>query len=96
MSRTYEAMIVLDTKGKEDSVETLISQISREFEQNGAKLKQVDNLGRKKFPHAPRHVEGGFYINIFFEADPGAVDKIQAKLKLNEQVYQQFYQRKAA
>ena len=96
MSRAYEAMIVLDIKGKEDSVETLITQISREFEQNGAKLTQVDNLGKKKFPSAPRHVEGGFYINIFFEADPAALGKIEAKLKLNEQVYQQFYQRKAA
>ena len=95
MSRSYEALIVLDTKGKEDSVDTLISQITREFEQNGAKLKQVDNLGRKKFTHSPRHVEGGFYINIQFEAEPASREKIEARLKLNDQVYLQQYLRAA-
>ena len=93
MSRNYEAMIVLDTKGKEDSVENLISQLSREFEQSGAKLKQVDNLGKKKFPYAPRHVESGWYVNFMFEAEPNSVDKLQAKFKLNESIYQQYYQR---
>lgn len=93
MSRKYEAMIVLDTKGKEDSVEALISQLSREFEQSGAKLRQVDNLGKRKFPYTPRHVEAGWYVNFFFEAEPATVDKLQAKLKLNESIYQQYYQR---
>ncbi|MCE9519724.1 MAG: 30S ribosomal protein S6 [Verrucomicrobia bacterium] len=94
MSRKYEAMIVLDTKGKEDSVENLISQLSREFEQSGAQLKQVDNLGKKKFPYAPRHVESGWYVNFLFEAEPASVDKLQAKFKLNENIYLQYYQRR--
>ncbi len=92
MSRKYEAMIVLDTKGKEDSVENLISQLSREFEQSGAQLKQVDNLGKKKFPYAPRHVESGWYVNFLFDAKPASVEKLQAKFKLNENIYQQYYQ----
>ncbi len=94
MSRKYEAMIVLDMKGREDNVETLVSQLSKEFEQNGAKLAQVDNLGKKKFPFAPRHVESGYYINFVFDAAPASVDKVQARLKLNENVYMQYFQRR--
>ncbi len=93
MSRKYEAMIVLDTKGKEDSVENIISQLNRDFEQSGAKLTQVDNLGKRKFPYAPRHVESGWYVNFLFEAEPASVDKLQARFKLNESIYQQYYQR---
>ena len=93
MSRKYEAMIVLDTKGREDSVESIISQLSREFEQSGAKLKQVDNLGKRKFPYAPRHVDAGWFVNFMFEAEPACVDKLQARFKLNESIYQQYYQR---
>ena len=94
MSRKYEATIVLDTKGKEDSVETLVSQVSRSFEENGAKLQQVDNLGKKKFPYNPRNVESGYFVTLVFDAEPAALDKIQAKLKLNENVYQQYFQRR--
>ncbi len=94
MSRKYEAMIVLDMKGREENVETLVSQLGKEFEQNGVKLQQVDNLGKKKFPFSPRHVESGYYINFLFEAEPAAVDKVQARLKLNENVYMQYFQRR--
>lgn len=94
MSRKYEAMIVLDMKGKEDTVETLVSQLSREFEQNGAKLEQVDNLGKRKFPFAPRHVESGYFVSFLFDSDPASVDALKAKLKLNNNIYLQYYQRR--
>jgi small subunit ribosomal protein S6 len=94
MSRKYEAMIVLDMKGKEDTVETLVSQLSREFEQNGAKLEQVDNLGKRKFPYAPRNVESGYFVSFHFDSEPAAVDALKAKLKLNGNIYQQYYQRR--
>lgn len=94
MSRKYEAMIVLDMKGKEDSVETLVSQLTREFEQSGAKMEQVDNLGKRKFPYAPRHVESGYFVNFLFESEPTAVDTLKTKLKLNSNIYMQYYQRR--
>ena len=94
MSRKYEAMIVLDMKGKEDSVETLVSQLSKEFEQTGAKLEQVDNLGKRKFPYAPRHVDSGYFVNFLFESEPTAVDALRNKFKLNSNIYMQYYQRR--
>lgn len=93
MSRKYEAIIVIDAKGKEDSIDSLVNQLTRDFESKGAKLQQVDNLGRKKFPYAPRHVDGGWYVNVHFESEPAAVDQIRDVLKVNENVYQQYYQR---
>ena len=93
MSRKYEATIVIDAKGKEEGVDAILSQITREFEKTGVKLGQVDNLGKKKFHSAPRHVTGGFYVNLRFEAEPTAVDALKSKLKLNEYVYLQHYQR---
>ena len=93
MSRKYEAMIVLDVKGKEETVETLVSQLSKEFEKSGAKLVQVDNLGKRKFPYAPRHVESGFFINFQFQSEPQAVKVLREKLSLNESIYMQYYQR---
>ncbi len=92
MSRKYEAMIVLDMKGKEDTVETLVSQIGRDFEQNGAKLEQVDNLGKRKFPYAPRHVESGYYVNFQFVSEPTTLNTLKAKFKMNPNIYMQYYQ----
>ena len=95
MKRKYEAMIVLDTKGKEESAEQLVSQISQEMEKAGLMLEQIDHLGKRKFPTAPRHVEGGHFVSIQFQGDTAGLDAIRGKLKLNENVYQQYYQRRA-
>lgn len=95
MKRQYEAMIVLDLKGKEESADTLISGISKEMEKSGMKLEQIDPMGKRKFPFNPRHVEAGYFVKIQFEAESTAVDAVRAKLKLNENVYQQYYQRRA-
>ncbi|HYF34950.1 MAG TPA: 30S ribosomal protein S6 [Prosthecobacter sp.] len=95
MKRKYEAMIVLDLKGKEESVDQLINGISREMETSGIKLEQIDQIGKRKFPFSPRHVEAGYFVNLQFEAESAAVDAVRSKLKLNENVYQQYYQRRA-
>lgn len=95
MNRKYEAMIVLDTKGKEETIEQLVSSISREMETTGVKLEQIDQIGKRKFPFNPRHVEAGYFVNIQFEADTEVLEAVRAKLKLNEHVYQQYYQKRA-
>ncbi|MBK8094975.1 MAG: 30S ribosomal protein S6 [Verrucomicrobiaceae bacterium] len=96
MKRQYEALIVLDTKGKEETVEQLVGTVSKDFEAAGLKVKQIDNLGKRKFPFNPRHVEAGTFINIQCEGEPSSLDAARAKLKLNDNVYQQYYQKKVA
>lgn len=94
MKRKYEAMIVLDMKGKEETVEQLVSGIGRDMESSGAKLEQIDKIGKRKFPFNPRHVESGYFVNFQIEADGAVLDSVRGKLKLNENVYQQYYQRR--
>jgi len=96
MNRKYEALIVLDTKGKEESIDSLVGTISREMESAGLKLEQIDNLGKRKFPFNPRHVEAGHFVNIQFNGAPSALDVLRSKLRLNENVYQQYYLKRSA
>ena len=94
MKRKYDAMIVLDMKGKEESVEQLVSGLGREMELSGAKLEEIDHLGKRKFPYSPRHVESGYFVNFKIEADNAALDSMRAKFRLNEHIYQQQYLRR--
>jgi small subunit ribosomal protein S6 len=93
MKRKYEAVIVLNTRGKEDSVEKMISNIGREIEAEGAKLEQIDQLGRKKLAYEQKEIREGFFVNYMFQAEPTSLDKVRAKLKLNPDVHYQHYQR---
>ncbi|MCW1914885.1 30S ribosomal protein S6 [Luteolibacter sp. GHJ8] len=96
MSRKYEGLIVLNTKSTEGtSVEELVNAVSKEIEAEGAKLDEVQQIGRRKFAYNSRHLESGHYVNYFFKAEPAAIDRISAKLKLNESVHLQHFQRVA-
>jgi len=93
MKRKYEGIIVLNTKGKEDGVDAMVSTVSSELEDEGASLEQVEQLGRRKFAYNARHLEAGFYVNFTFQAEPEAITKIRNRLKLNNDIFLQHYQR---
>ena len=91
--RKYESLIVLNTKGKEDSVDELVGAVAKEMEEEGAKLDEIKQLGKRKFAYNARHLDGGHYVNYIFEADSQQVKSIQSRLKLNGTVHLQHYQR---
>ena len=95
MSRKYEGMIVLDTRGNEGSVQDLVLAVSKEFEAEGAKLDSVEDLGRKQFAYNARKLAAGQYVNINFAACSETLEKIQDKLSIDSTVYMQRYLRRA-
>ncbi|WP_367871104.1 30S ribosomal protein S6 [Luteolibacter sp. Populi] len=94
-SRKYEGLIILNTKTTEGSVDELVSAVGKEIESEGAKLDEVQQIGRRKFAYNSRHLESGHYVNYFFKAEPDAIVRIQEKLKLNGHVHLQHFQRVA-
>jgi len=95
MSRKYEGLIVLNSQGQEDSLNDLVSAVAKEMEAAGAKLDEIQQLGRKKFAYNARQIDGGHYVNYIFEAEPESINNIQKKLNLNENIYLQHYRRLA-
>jgi ribosomal protein S6 len=93
MNRKYEGLIVLNTKGTETSIDDLVSSVSKELEEEGAKLDEIKQLGRKTFAYNARKLDGGHYVNYIFEADGDVIDKIKTRLKLNTAVHLQHFQR---
>lgn len=92
MSRNYEGLIVLNTKGIDGSIDDLVSAIGKELEAEGAKLEEVKQIGRRQFANPSRKLEGGHYVNYLFSAEPDAIQKIETRLKLNDSVHLQHYQ----
>jgi small subunit ribosomal protein S6 len=95
MKRKYEGLIILNAKGKDESIENMISSVGNEMESEGAKLEQIDHIGKRKFPYNARNLDEGFYVNYIFEAEADSIDRLRAKLDLNNDVHQQHYQRRS-
>ena len=89
----YEALLVLNTQGKDDTVKDVVDRLESEFQKEGAKIEQVQKMDKRQFSYQAGELDGGFYVNFVFEADPQLISKLRSKFKLDPEVYRQHYQR---
>ena len=93
MNHRYEALLVLNAQGKEDTVREIIERLESEFQKEGAQIEQVQKMDKRQFSYMAGPLDSGYYVNFIFSADPGSIEKMRAKFKLDPEVYRQSYQR---
>ena len=86
MKNRYEALLILDVKGNEEGAKELIDKLEGEFKHEGAEIEQVQKMDRRQFTYVAGPLESGYYVNFIFNAEPNTLNKLRAKLKLNEDV----------
>ena len=93
MKNRYEALLVLDTQGRDDTVKDVVERLEAEFQKEGAEIEQVQKMDRRPFSYVAGRLDAGFYVNFVFHAEPQLINKLRAKFKLDPEVYRQSYQR---
>ncbi len=89
--KRYEALIALDTRGKEDTAKETIERLEKVFVAEGAAIEQVQRLEKRELAYESQHTKSAYFVNIIFEAEPSTIDKLQKKLKLDGDVLLQNY-----
>ena len=93
MINRYEALIVLNTQGKDDAVKDIVDRLESEFQNEGAKVEQVQKMDKRPFSYVAGDLDAGFYVNFIFHADSQLITKLRSKFKLDPEVYRQHYQK---
>ena len=93
MKNRYEALIVLNTQGREDTVKDVVDRLESEFKKEGAEIEQVQKMDKRQFAYVAGELDSGHYVNFVFHADPQLITKLRSKFKLDPEVYRQSYQR---
>ena len=86
--RNYKATFILDNRGKEDSVETIIEGVKKEIAAVHGEVTAVENIGRKDFVRrTDAKFPSGVFVQIDFSAPAAAPAQLQERLRLNDSVY---------
>ena len=93
MKNRYEALIVLNTQGREDTVKDIVDRLESEFQKEGAEIEQVQKMDKRPFSYVAGPLDSGFYVNFVFHADPQLITKLRSKFKLDPEIYRQSYQK---
>ena len=93
MKNRYEALLVLNAQGKEDTIKDIVDRLESEFQKEGAEIEQVQKMEKRQFSYVAGKLDAGHYVNFVFHADPQLITKLRSKFKLDPEVYRQHYQR---
>ena len=93
MKNRYEALLVLNTQGKDDAVKEIVERLESEFQREGAEIEQVQKMDKRPFSYVAGELEAGHFVNFVFHADSQLITKLRSKFKLDPEVYRQHYQR---
>jgi small subunit ribosomal protein S6 len=93
MKNRYEALLVLNTQGREDTVKDIVDRLESEFQKEGADIELVQKMDKRHFSYVAGPLDSGFYVNFVFHAEPQLIMKLRSKFKLDPEVYRQNYQR---
>ena len=86
--RNYKATLILDNRGKEDSVEQIIEGVKKEVTAVQGEVTAVENLGRRDFARkTDDKFPAGVYIQVNFSAPAAAPAQLHERLRLNATVY---------
>jgi small subunit ribosomal protein S6 len=92
-TKRYEALLVLNTRGKEESSNELIETIEKQIKAGGVEVEQVQRLEKRHFAYVSQKQTSGYYVNFIIHATPAQVDELRAKWKLDPVVHLQHYQK---
>ena len=86
--RNYKATLILDNRGKEDSVESIIEGVKKEITAVQGEVTAVENIGRREFARkTDDKFPGGVYVSMAFSAPAAAPAQLHERLRLNGAVY---------
>jgi small subunit ribosomal protein S6 len=91
--RRYEILLVLNTKGKEESANDLIDSIEKQIKTAKVEVEQIQRLEKRTFAYPSKKRTAGFYVNYIVDATPGQIDELQSKWKLDPVIHLQHYQK---
>src|SRR4029453_5052649 len=96
MMNRYEALLVLNTQGKDETAKEIVDRLESEFEKEGAKIEQVQKMDKRQFSYVAGELNAGHYVNFVFNPAPRLTAKCGAKLKPGPGSYPTPFQRRKA
>lgn len=86
--KNYKATFILDTRGREESVEQLIEDLKKEMAAQEVETHKAEHLGRRDFARKPDvNVPAGNYVQFELSGPIGAATRLQEHFRLNPVVY---------
>jgi ribosomal protein S6 len=88
--RTYEATILVRSAAARADYDGTIAAVRQTYETEGAQFLEFDKWEERKLAYPIAGETSALYINAYFSAPPGSVDKIERRALLGGTILRQL------
>lgn len=81
----YESVVIINPSVEEEKVKEL-SQKFTDIINNDGKVEKVEELGKKKLAYEVKKNKEGYYIVIYFEANPELIAELERNYRIIDEV----------
>jgi small subunit ribosomal protein S6 len=90
----YHSTVILDTRGREESVDVLIENLKKEIAAVHGKVLSASNDGHRPFARVTDHnFTGSVFVGLDIEAPGTFPSAIRERVRLNKSIYRVLVQR---
>ena len=83
----YEAMFIFPESFKDEALEEAVEKVKAEIEKAGGRFEGATRLGRRQFARPMQKQSAGQYAVLYFQLEGSKLRGLQARLKLNEDIF---------
>ena len=86
MQRTYEVMFIVRPDMPEEEQEKLIATLDSQVSAAGAKVANVERMGKRRLAYVVRKFTEGIYVLLTVEGSGAVVSELERRLRVTEPV----------
>ena len=90
VQRLYESTYILNAILEDGDIEAIIARTTSFLEENGAKMVELNKMGRRRLAYPINKKYNGYYVYMVFEAPSETLPMLEKYYFLEEQVMRQL------
>jgi small subunit ribosomal protein S6 len=84
--RKYELTFIIHPEVEEKEVESVVEKVRKIIGDDGGKVTDVNHWGRRRLAYPIKKQLEGYYVVMRVELEPSAINELERKLSLTEEV----------
>ena len=90
--KRYEGLFILNAVSHEDGVKDIIDKITAEITALGGQVETTQKMDKRPFARVTDKQQGsGYYLNVIFQVEPGALVTLRNRFATNETVFRVLF-----
>lgn len=82
----YELTYIISPVLEEDKFRETVDKVNKLIEDNDGEILEIDEWGIRKLAYDIDGKSNGYYVNLYFQAPPEAIEIIERNLRISDEI----------